>query len=446
MKLGLPFRIFLLLCLAVLLLGLRPISAAQRGVVDSSSKTSASGQSGRYYALVIGINGYKDFNPLQTARNDATEIAEVLQNRYGFDTKLLLDATRDQILGALDEYRGSLGEEDNLLVYYGGHGWDDKQEGQAYWVPVDGQKNTSSRWINATEITGKAKAIPARHVLIISDSCYSGMLAGRAVTPTVGDPRLRANMLEKARQGKSRHIMASGGDEPVSDVDAPGHSSKHSVFANALLTGLKEITVNEFTASELFNQYVYEQVGGQSRQTPEYDPIRESGHNSGDFVFSRSEYPNFAGEWHEVSRSWNWLKISQEGQRLGVDVDSDMLGGGGPRVRSPILFWSPFPVLRPQRHLFDDGICPPFQGEDELWTPLPTSGRVCVDFTIDNTGVAKNFFAGCDPSPFGTFDEKKSRTVEIEIQGSFLYVRSRSCEEQPAPISLKFQRPSSELR
>jgi len=258
-----------------------------RGVVDSTANPKPQ-QPGRYYALVIGINGYRDFNRLQTPRNDATEIARELQDHYGFVTTLLLDATRDQILGALDGYRGSLHEEDNLLVYYAGHGWDDKQAGEAYWIPVDGQKDTTARWINAAEITGKARAIAARHVLIISDSCYSGMLTEqRDIAPTIGDPRERGRALQKALEGKSRQIMSSGGDEPVSDVNAPGHSSSHSVFADALLQGFREIAANEFSARELFNQYVYDQVGGESQQVPEYTPIRDSGHNSGDFIFFR---------------------------------------------------------------------------------------------------------------------------------------------------------------
>jgi hypothetical protein len=82
--------------------------------------------------------------------------------------------------------------------------------------------------------------------------------------------------------------MASGGDEPVSDDPAMGHDPNHSVFANALLNGLSQMQPDEFTGRELFDQYVFGPVGGQSRQVPEYNLIRDSGHNSGDFVFYRS--------------------------------------------------------------------------------------------------------------------------------------------------------------
>jgi len=42
-----------------------------------------------------------------------------------------------------------------------------------------------------------------------------------------------------------------------------------------------------FTAEELFYDYIKERVAGKSEQTPEYNPLRNSGHESGDFVFVR---------------------------------------------------------------------------------------------------------------------------------------------------------------
>ena len=53
---------------------------------------------GRYHALVIGNNDYEHLPKLQTAVSDATARAELLRVKYGFKVKLLLNATRDQIL------------------------------------------------------------------------------------------------------------------------------------------------------------------------------------------------------------------------------------------------------------------------------------------------------------------------------------------------------------
>jgi len=94
-------------------------SSQQRGVVPSSSKKSAGGalNTGPYYALLIGIQNYRSLPKLSTPVKDAEAIAGVLSQQYGFQTRLLKDATRDDITHALNEYRRTLDENANLLVY-----------------------------------------------------------------------------------------------------------------------------------------------------------------------------------------------------------------------------------------------------------------------------------------------------------------------------------------
>ena len=238
---------------------------------------------GRYYALVIGNNAYTSLPRLKTAEADARAVAALLREAYGFETKLLLNATRTQIVSALSGYRLTLAPDANLLIYYAGHGINDKEADKAYWLPVDASRNDSSNWIIADEITTAIKVIPARHVLVVSDSCYSGTLT-RGLGDALPRPTEREQFLRKMSAGKSRTLMASGGDEPVAD----GGGGNHSVFANALLRGLKEMDKGQFTAAELFRYHVEETVGGRANQTPEYNPLRNSGHENGDFIFVRS--------------------------------------------------------------------------------------------------------------------------------------------------------------
>src|SRR5262250_863014 len=96
----------------------------QRGVRDVSPEAiSTTFSTGPYYALVIGNNDYAILGKLQTAVNDATAVAQLLQGRYGFQTKVLKNATRNDILSALADYRRTLTENSNLLIYYAGHGF-----------------------------------------------------------------------------------------------------------------------------------------------------------------------------------------------------------------------------------------------------------------------------------------------------------------------------------
>lgn len=250
----------------------------QRGVNVPARPVANSGN-GAYYALVIGVNQYPNWPPLQTAVGDAQAVDLLLRQRFGFQTRLLTDAqaTRANILNAFADYRRRLHDNDNLLIYYAGHGARDG--GQAYWLPVDSDPNSSANWIIAGELTKDMSVIPARHILVISDSCYSGGLS-RDATPNTA-PAERNNYLQTMLNNKSRVLISSGRDEPVAD----GGGGGHSVFANAILKGLRGMTDSMFTANDLFSSYVLQAVAGGSAQVPLFEVIQNSGHEFGDFVF-----------------------------------------------------------------------------------------------------------------------------------------------------------------
>jgi len=238
--------------------------------------------SGIYYALIIGNNNYKYLPKLKTAQKDAEEIASVLQKDYGFKTTLLLDGTRNQILRAVNISRKNLKHDDHLLLYYAGHGEFDTVAGKAYWLPVDAQSHDDTNWIIVDTITSNLKRIAARHILVVADSCYSGTLTRSAITH-LDTGTERDQYLKKMLKKSSRTLLASGGNEPVSDTGAAGHS----VFAAAFIQGLNNIHMKQFTAEELFFKYIKERVAGKAEQVPEYNTIRNSGHDGGDFVFTR---------------------------------------------------------------------------------------------------------------------------------------------------------------
>ncbi|MGH9944243.1 MAG: caspase family protein [Pyrinomonadaceae bacterium] len=259
-----------------------PAPSESGSASDLTQATSTVLAPGRYFALVIGNNAYENIRALKTAEDDAKGVENILRGQYGFETRLLLNATRQQIISALNVYRREMGPEANLLIYYAGHGVNDNSIDKAYWLPVDARPDDNANWISADDITSNIKGIPAKHVLIVSDSCYSGTLT-RGLELGGAIPEARGRYLRKMLAGKSRTLMASGGNEPVSDVGG----GRHSVFASALLRGLTQMEKELFTAAELFRDYVEESVAGRAEQTPEYNPLRNSGHESGDFVFVR---------------------------------------------------------------------------------------------------------------------------------------------------------------
>lgn len=247
------------------------------GVGRTASSTGHS-----YYALVIGNDEYAHLPKLTTAVKDARSVARVLRETYGFQTELLVNANRSQIVAALSGYGRELGADASLLVYYAGHGYRDGKADKAYWLPVDASPEDASNRIVADEITAGLRLVRARHVLVASDSCYSGTQAGGlGVSPA--RPSEREQFLQKMAAGRSRTLMTSAGDAPVAD----GGDGGHSAFAAALLRGLREMGGPRFTAFELFTAYVVAPVAARTGQIPVYKPLPNSGHEGGDFVFKR---------------------------------------------------------------------------------------------------------------------------------------------------------------
>jgi hypothetical protein len=232
---------------------------------------------GRYYALVIGNNNYQHLPKLQTAQNDAKVVAQILGQNYGYRVNLILDARRADILIALGKLRETLTETDNLLIYYAGHGWLDEEGNEGYWLPVDAVQDNEVQWVSNASITTVLKAMPAKHVLIVADSCYSGKLARG-----VHIKRKTSNYFARMASKRVRSVIASGGLEPVSDSGGKGG---HSIFATAFIEALKD---NEkiIDGTELFT-LIRRPVIINSDQTPEYADIRKAGHEGGDYLFVR---------------------------------------------------------------------------------------------------------------------------------------------------------------
>ena len=251
----------------------------------SSVPSMAMRREGRNYALIIGINRYKNFDRLHTAVNDAMGVADILKSDYGFQTELSLDenATRQNIMKRLNVLKGKLNPEDQLLIYYAGHGYLDKETDTSYWLPVDAEQGDPTNWIEAKSVSDQLKRARAMQVLVVADSCYAGTIS-RAIDPDLAGRGSRESYLQKLKSKPSRVLIASGGNEPVDDSGGRGHS----VFADIFIRSLKNPIDQQFTAEELLIRQIKESVAGRAEQTPEYRVIRNSGHDGGDFVFIRS--------------------------------------------------------------------------------------------------------------------------------------------------------------
>lgn len=259
-------------------------SAPQVGLARSGAAVSF----GNYHALVIGNNDYRLMRPLKTAVADAREVARVLEQNYGFQVRLLVNATRYDMLAALNELREKLTDKDNLLLYYAGHGELDDRNQRGHWLPIDAEPNSTANWISNVAITDVLNSMTVQQLLVVADSCYAGTMTRSSLGRLEGglSETERIRMLSLMARQRSRMVLTSGGVEPVLDSAGGGHSA----FAQAFL-GVLQSNVGVLPGQEMFGHLrlrvaaVADRV--QMRQVPEYAPIKFAGHESGDFVFVR---------------------------------------------------------------------------------------------------------------------------------------------------------------
>ena len=204
-------------------------------------------------------------------------MADVLKNNYGFDVNLLRNAKHSDVIDALDDYESNLGINDNLLIYYAGHGDLDKAGREGYWHPADARKGKRGSWISNSNISTRLRALKSRHVIVVADSCYSGTLI-RSGAASVDS---RAKDVRSLNLKRSRGALTSGGLEPV--VDSVG--GNHSPFARAFIDALND-NKDVVDMSSMY-PLIRRSVLLRTEQSPVYSDIRNTEHEGGDFFFVR---------------------------------------------------------------------------------------------------------------------------------------------------------------
>jgi hypothetical protein len=245
---------------------------------------TAPADGGRYHALLIAVQEYdhRSVNRLDYPVGDAQQVERELTSRYTFEPQnvtTLKNPDRRTILDALDQMTEKLKPEDNLLIFYAGHGQWDEQRKQGYWLPRDAVRDRRADWISNSDLRDAIRGIKARHILLISDACFAGGIfqAREAFGPA-------SSAVAELDNLPSRTAMTSGSLTTVPD---------RSVFVEYLLRRLGENTEERLPALELFNKLRLPVINNSpaqkdgARPTPRYGTIYEVGDEGGDFIFVR---------------------------------------------------------------------------------------------------------------------------------------------------------------
>jgi cupin superfamily acireductone dioxygenase involved in methionine salvage len=244
---------------------------------------------GKYIALVIGINSYGGYwRSLKNAMNDAEGVADILREQYQFDEVITLldeEATRRNIIQKFEWLSENTSRDDNVLIFYAGHGQFNKGLNKGYWVPVDAQTNSVADYISNNDVKTFIGGIPSKHTLLITDACFSGDIFRGSKTESIKfDPNNMEKYYKEVYRKQSRLALTSGGVEEVSDAG----KDDHSVFTYYFLKALEENDRKYFDANQLFNEFRIA-VTNNSEQTPMLQVIRDTNDEGGQFIFIKKD-------------------------------------------------------------------------------------------------------------------------------------------------------------
>lgn len=242
---------------------------------NKSKSIKESSKESKYYALVIGVNDYPDPEIMELDKPipDAEKLINNLTKYYTFEpenVKLLKNPTHEDIIAEFDRLNKVIDEKDNLLIFYAGHGYWDREDEIGYWLPSDAKQANTANWIRNSTIRDYLRAVKTKHTLLIADACFSGGIFKSRTTFTEAP-----KSIQNAYEAPSRKAMTSGAIEEVPDK---------SVFMLYLNKRLEENTKEFISAEELFSSFKSAVLNNGST-IPLYGEIKDTGDEGGDFVF-----------------------------------------------------------------------------------------------------------------------------------------------------------------
>jgi hypothetical protein len=263
-----------------LLILLTTITFSQEKIDSEKEKLANSiAKESKYYGLIIGINHYpEDALPnLDNPIPDAEKLYLTLTSSYNFEDEnimLLKDATRADIIKSLDQLTGVVTPDDNVLIFYAGHGTWDMNANINYWLPSDANKDTKVNWFPDSRLLDYLKTINSKHTLLIMDASFSGSIfKTRSAMPT-SNPDLPVLYEHPSRKAITSCSLTEASD--------------NGIFTRYLVQGLNENHESCLSSEQLFSSFRMDVITN-GEAIPQYGEISETGDEGGDFIFIKSK-------------------------------------------------------------------------------------------------------------------------------------------------------------
>jgi len=253
----------------------RGLKIEQRDVPSEAIKSTEN-----QYAIVIGINDYLHWPPLEYANADAVAMDEFLTER-GFKVVRVSDMAADKngIIEAIKKLEGK--KIHRLLVFFAGHGQTvatPKGE-MGVIIPVDGRRNDyDEHSIPLKQLKTIIEGVQANHVLMVFDSCYSGLALTRG---GVRDELIRGYLAEVDSMKSVQILTAGRKGDLAQELNGQGLFTRYVIKA---LAGEADANLDGVVTASEVNSWVRPMVYRQSgkKQLPMYGHMA----GEGEFLFA----------------------------------------------------------------------------------------------------------------------------------------------------------------
>ena len=210
---------------------------------------------GKDYALLFAVQDYAYWPELDNPVSDAESIQRDLEGLYGFQTELIKNPTWADIFETFRRYvEMDYSDDDQLFIFFAGHGYFDETFRSGYLVARDTRKPQDDRgmqsYVSHSVIRDIIDRMSCKHIFLVLDTCYSGtfdrLIAMRGGVSETLSERLTETDIQRKFQYTTRWYLTSGGNELVYD-DSP--------FVHQLLEALRSKggVDNILTKDEILN-------------------------------------------------------------------------------------------------------------------------------------------------------------------------------------------------
>lgn len=248
------------------------------GTVTLASPAVSNTLPGKVYVLAVGVNDYEFLSQLKGSVNNAKLIGDVFKKSAIMgEVRVLLDkdATKSNILDVLEQYYNRLNANDQLVLYYSGHGGPNAMNWQTRAVnsgkytfrneniydetimPYDATYDKKSQ-LTSAELGEKFKKFKTNQITIIIDSAYELNNSRQSFASFQGTNTIRRPRFSMRDLNMYGYNVLTGADWDEAAWIGIFNGEIQGIFTHFLVQGIKSKAANVRMTNSLSINDIYE--------------------------------------------------------------------------------------------------------------------------------------------------------------------------------------------